>query len=77
MSATNAMMLRRLAAGWQDQMLLQPDEADGRDGLWLAPIAIAEIIVTEPATATISMAFQPALSAVADLVVTLFLDTSF
>jgi len=70
MSATNAMMLRRLAAGWQDQMLLQPDEADGRDGLWMAPIAIAEIIVTEPATATISMAFQPALFAVAEMVAT-------
>ena len=70
MSATHAMMLRRLAAGWQDQMLLQSDEGDGRDGLWLAPIAIAEIMVTEPATATISMAFQPALFAVAEMVAT-------
>ena len=70
MSTTHAMMLRRLAAGWQDQMLLQSDEGDGRDGLWLAPIAIAEIMVTEPATATISMAFQPALFAVAEMVAT-------
>ncbi|MFM7303815.1 MAG: hypothetical protein ACKO4X_10885, partial [Alphaproteobacteria bacterium] len=47
MSATNAMMLRRFAAAWQDQMLLQSDEGDGRDGLWLAPIAVAEVASPE------------------------------
>jgi subtilisin family serine protease len=58
MSATNAMMLRRLATGWQDQMSLQSDEGEGRDDLWLAPIAVAEVAFLEPILPAISVARQ-------------------
>jgi len=58
MSATNAMMLRRFAGAWQDQLLLQSDETDGRDGLWLAPIAVAEVASPEPILPTTAVAQQ-------------------
>lgn len=58
MSATNAMMLRRFAGAWQDQLLRQSDEADGRDGLWLAPIAVAEVASPEPILPTTAVAQQ-------------------
>ncbi|MCA3364964.1 MAG: S8 family serine peptidase [Roseomonas sp.] len=43
MSLTNGMMLRRFPTGLQDQALSQADEDAAQDGIWLAPIAIAEI----------------------------------
>ena len=50
MSFSTAMMHRRFAAGWQDQGLTQADDGDARDGMWLAPIAIADITAQEPIT---------------------------
>jgi subtilisin family serine protease len=58
MSASNAMMLRRIAGGWQDQLLLQADEGDGRDGLWLAPIVVADVAWLAPSSPVISVAPQ-------------------
>ena len=43
MSFSTTMMHRRFAASWQDQGLIQTDDGDARDGMWLAPIAIADI----------------------------------
>lgn len=43
MNFSAAMMHRRFATGWQEQGLTQADDGDARDGMWLAPIAIADI----------------------------------
>ncbi|MFN7332604.1 MAG: hypothetical protein ACK5TB_01925, partial [bacterium] len=48
MSFSAAMMHRRFPASWQEQWLTQADDGDARDGMWLAPIAIADIIAQEP-----------------------------
>ena len=48
MSFSAAMMHRRFSASWQDQGLTQAYDGDARDGMWLAPIAIADIIAQEP-----------------------------
>ena len=58
MTAINAMMLRRLATGWQDQFPLQSDEGEVRDGFWLAPIAVAVVPLPEPTIPAISVAPQ-------------------
>lgn len=55
MNAFNVAMLRRFVGGWQDHMRLQSDEGEGREGLWLAPIAIAEVILPELAPSAISV----------------------
>ncbi|MFN7332315.1 MAG: S8 family peptidase, partial [bacterium] len=51
MSFSTAMMHRRFPASWQEQWLTQADDGDARDGMWLAPIAIADIIAQEPIAA--------------------------
>ena len=43
MNVTFGMMLRRFSNSSQDQVWSLSEEGEGRDGLWLAPIAIAEI----------------------------------
>ena len=48
MSFSTTMMHRRFAASWQDQGLIQTDDGDARDGMWLAPIAIADITAQAP-----------------------------
>jgi subtilisin family serine protease len=44
------MMHRRFPASWQEQGLTQTDDGDARDGMWLAPIAIADITALAPIT---------------------------
>jgi subtilisin family serine protease len=48
MSFSTTMMHRRFVASWQDQGLIQTDDGDARDGMWLAPIAIADITAQAP-----------------------------
>jgi subtilisin family serine protease len=48
MSFSVAMMHRRFSASWQEQGLTQTDDGDARDGMWLAPIAIADITALAP-----------------------------
>jgi len=48
MSFSATMMHRRFPASWQEQGLTQADDSDARDGMWLAPIAIADITAQEP-----------------------------
>ena len=48
MSFSTTIMHRRFAASWQDQGLIQTDDGDARDGMWLAPIAIADITAQAP-----------------------------
>lgn len=43
MNVTIAMMFRRFSNSAQDQVWSLSEEGEGRDGLWLAPIAIAEM----------------------------------
>jgi subtilisin family serine protease len=43
MNVTFGMMLRRFSNSAQDQVWSLSEEGEGRDGLWLAPIAIAEM----------------------------------
>ncbi|MFN7332756.1 MAG: hypothetical protein ACK5TB_02755, partial [bacterium] len=50
MSFSTTMMHRRFAASWQEQGLTQAEDGDARDGMWLAPIAIADIIAQAPLT---------------------------
>jgi subtilisin family serine protease len=50
MSFSATMMHRRFPASWQEQGLTQADDGDARDGMWLAPIAIADIAALEPTT---------------------------
>ena len=50
MSFSAAMMHRRFPASWQDQGFTQTDDGDARDGMWLAPIAIADITALAPIT---------------------------
>ena len=48
MSFSTAMMHRRFPASWQEQGLTQAVDGDARDGMWLAPIAIADITAQAP-----------------------------
>jgi hypothetical protein len=48
MSFSATMMHRRFPASWQEQGLTQTDDGDARDGMWLAPIAIADITALAP-----------------------------
>jgi subtilisin family serine protease len=48
MSFSAAMMHRRFSTSWQDQGLTQADDGDARDGMWLAPIAIADNTALAP-----------------------------
>lgn len=48
MSFSTAMMHRRFPASWQEQGLTQAVDGDARDGMWLAPIAIADITAQTP-----------------------------
>jgi subtilisin family serine protease len=50
MSFSATMMHRRFPASWQEQGLTQTDDGDARDGMWLAPIAIADITALAPIT---------------------------
>ena len=50
MSFSTAMMHRRFPVSWQDQGFTQTDDGDARDGMWLAPIAIADITALAPIT---------------------------
>jgi subtilisin family serine protease len=50
MSFSTAMMHRRFATSWQEQGLTHTDDGDARDGMWLAPIAIADITALAPIT---------------------------
>ena len=45
-------MFRRFAAGSQEQALTPADDGDARDGMWLAPIAIAENTAPTPIAAS-------------------------
>lgn len=58
MNAFNATMVRRFVGGWQDHALLQSDEGEGRDGLWLAPIAIGEVTSPKLTPSAISVQTQ-------------------
>lgn len=50
MNFSTAMMHRRFATSWQEQGLTHTDDGDARDGMWLAPIAIADITALAPIT---------------------------
>ena len=70
MSFSTTMMHRRFAASWQDQGLIQTDDGDARDGMWLAPIAIADITAQAPiATASGNAAVVRAVIAEVNFVV--------
>jgi subtilisin family serine protease len=64
MSLANAIMFRRFAADWRAQELLQSDEGDAHDGIWLAPITLAEIAFPASAFSPISIAVHPVLPVV-------------